>query len=332
MTGPASYVVIEDVMIQLNSGPIQLTANQTETVSVPANGSTWRLEIPQAPYHPWSTLQSAAVEGCGTNAAGGFSTGFITQFPFGDERPSFDLDCQENISSYDPNDKTGFPRGVSPKRYIPKNQEITYKIRFQNTGTDTAFNIVVTDTLPAQLDLSNLRMGSSSHPYTYNVLGQGVLQFLFQNILLPDSNVNEPLSHGFVQFTIRPAADLPNDAVIENDAAIFFDFNDPVITNRTRHTIGEKYLSVSNVSFRPGLELGVFPNPAAGSAAFFLKSAQALHGQLRLFDSRGRLAHTEAFQSNLFQVSTAGLPPGLYYFRVESEGQALAAGKLVVQR
>ncbi len=332
MTQPSGYVVIEDIMIQMNGGPIQLNTNQTEMVALPANGSTWRLEMPQAPYHPWSSLPSAAVEGCGTNAGGSYSMGLVTQFPYGDERPTFDLDCLENVSSYDPNDKQGFPRGVTTDHYIPKNQEITYKIRFQNTGTDTAFNIMILDTLPAQLDLATLRMGSSSHPYSYNVLGEGVLQFLFQHVLLPDSNVNEPLSHGFVQFTISPRTDLPNNTVLENEAAIYFDFNAPVLTNRTRHTIGQQYLSVSNVVFRPGLDLTVFPNPSATSVTFSLKSTPNLHGQLRIFDSRGRMVCAEAFQSNVFQLSTAQWPAGMYYFRIESEGQALASGKLVVQR
>lgn len=333
MTEPEQYVVIEDIMIQMSGGgPVLLGAGQSQTVTLPANGSTWRLEIPQAPNHPASTRMAAWVEGCGTNGSGNYSTGFVTQFPFGDESPAYDTDCQENIASFDPNDKTGFPRGVHEEHFIPEKQEISYRVRFQNTGTDTAFNIVILDTLSDRLDLATLRMGAASHPYTYNILGPGVLQFLFQNILLPDSNVNEAASHGFVQFTIRPKSDLPKPVLIENQAAIYFDFNAPVITNRTLHTVGEKYLDVSNVVFQPGLELDVYPNPAVSFTTFYLKSARPMQGRLVLSDAQGRTARVHTFQSNVFDVSLTGLPPGLYFFRLESEGRVVAAGRLGVVR
>lgn len=332
MTEPAGYVVIEDIMIQMSSGSVQLDAGQTETVTLPANGSTWRLEVDQVPFHPWSTLPSAAVERCGDNGNGAFSTGFITQFPFGDEGSFFDRDCQENIASFDPNDKQGFPRGIDTEHFIPKGQELTYKIRFQNTGTDTAFNIVILDTLSSLLDLTSIRPGTSSHPYRYKMQGEGVAQFLFQDIMLPDSNVNEPLSHGFVQFRAIPRADLPNNSVIENTAAIYFDFNEPVLTNQTWHTIGEQYLNVSNVLFQPGIDLEVYPNPAVATATFYLKSPESLRGRLQLFDLQGRLVQEQAFQTNVFELNAGMLAPGMYLFRIYSEGQVLAAGKLVVGR
>ena len=331
MTEPEQYVVIEDIMIQMSGGgPVLLGAGQLQTVTLPANGATWRLEIPQAPYHPRSTRPAAWVEGCGVNGSGNYSMGFVTQFPFGDESPAYDTDCQENVASFDPNDKQGFPRGVHEEHFIPENQEINYRIRFQNTGTDTAFNIVLLDTLSDRLDLATLRVGAASHPYTYNILGPGVLQFLFQNILLPDSNVNEAASHGFVQFTIRPKANLLKPVVIENQAAIYFDFNAPVITNRTLHTVGEKYLDVSNVVFQPGLELDVYPNPAASFTTFYLKSARPMQGRLVLSDAQGRIARAQTFQTTVFDVSLTGLPPGLYFFRLESEGRVVAAGKVGV--
>ncbi|MBK9338123.1 MAG: T9SS type A sorting domain-containing protein [Lewinellaceae bacterium] len=272
------------------------------------------------------------MEGCGTNSGGTFSTGFVTQFPYADESPALDTDCQENIASFDPNDKQGFPRGVHDEHFIPENQEITYHIRFQNTGTDTAFNIVILDTLSERLELATLRTGAASHPYTYNILGPGVIQFLFQNILLPDSNVNEAASHGFVQFSIRPKADLSKPSLIENAAAIYFDFNEPVITNRTWHTVGEIYLNLSNVVFQPGLELDVYPNPASTAATFFLKSPRPIDGRLLLFDSQGRLVQEKGFQSDVFDLPVTGLAPGLYFYRLESKGKVVAAGKMGVSR
>ncbi|MBK9629215.1 MAG: hypothetical protein IPO56_16370 [Flavobacteriales bacterium] len=42
--------------------------------------------------------------------------------------------------------------------------------------------------------------------------------------------MNEPRSHGFVTFRIRPRTPVLPGTVIENIANIYFDFNPPVIT------------------------------------------------------------------------------------------------------
>ncbi|MCC7507598.1 MAG: T9SS type A sorting domain-containing protein [Saprospiraceae bacterium] len=332
MTDPVEYIVIEDIMIQMVGGPIQLNQNESETITVPANGSTWRLEVPQAVAHPFNQMVSAMVEACGVNNQGTVSLGIIPLFPTNDAGVFEDEDCIANIGSFDPNDKQGFPLGIGADHYIPKEQEIEYLIRFQNTGTDTAFNIVILDTLDQSLDLSSIRPGGSSHPYTYQLMGQGVLHFSFANIMLPDSNVNEAASHGFVQFAIRPKADLPDGTVIRNDAAIFFDFNLPVITNTTRHTLGNQFLNVSNVVFQPNLELEVFPNPTATSATFLLKSSRPGAGVLYLYDTRGALVRRMDFEHNQFELDVRDLQSGLYFFRLDTAtGTPLAAGRLVRQ-
>jgi len=332
MSEAVNYIVIEDIMVQMTNGSIQLANGESETVTIPANGSTWRLNLDQVPNNPWNTLVSAAVEGCGENGSGTFSLGFVTQFPENERGGHVDEDCRENVGAFDPNDKQGFPRGVFEEHFIPKGTEIEYMIRFQNTGTDTAFTVRILDTLPQYLDLATLRPGGSSHPYDFKMLGSGVAQFLFANIMLPDSNVNEPASNGYVKFSIKPKADLPNNTAIENQAGIYFDFNEPVITNRTLHTIGEKFLNVSTVVFRPGMELEVYPNPAAVRATFFVKSATPTTGTLQLFDLQGRLTLTQQFNANTFEMDAAGLAPGMYLFQLKSEGHPIAAGKIIVQR
>ncbi|HRD53529.1 MAG TPA: hypothetical protein PKY96_12855, partial [Flavobacteriales bacterium] len=133
--------------------------------------------------------------------------------------------------SYDPNDKLAqTSSGSSSNWIIDEDEWIDYTIRFQNTGTDTAFNILITDTLPANLDPATIQMGAGSHAFSWELRDQGTLKFYFQNILLPDSNYNEPLSHGFVSFRIRPRLPLLPGDEISNIANIYFDHNPPVIT------------------------------------------------------------------------------------------------------
>jgi uncharacterized repeat protein (TIGR01451 family) len=136
---------------------------------------------------------------------------------------------------------------------------IDYTIRFQNTGTDTAFNIFITDTLPAVLDAGSLQVGTSSHVHTWELTGQGILKFRFTNILLPDSNVNEPRSHGFVTFRIRPHLPILPGTTITNIANIYFDFNPPVITEPSV-LVAEFSTGIQEAAHTPS---GIIPNPAA---------------------------------------------------------------------
>ena len=137
--------------------------------------------------------------------------------------------------AYDPNDKQVYPnRAEQPpfnQNYTLFDETLLYTLRFQNTGTDTAFNIVLRDQLSEALDWSTFEPGSSSHSYEATLHDDGLLEFHFRDILLPDSTTNEPKSHGFVQFEIKSRLDLEPGASIDNTAGIYFDFNPPIITN-----------------------------------------------------------------------------------------------------
>ncbi len=142
--------------------------------------------------------------------------------------------------AYDPNDKLARTSSGSDTWWLPgDDQWIDYRIRFQNTGTDTAFNVLITDTLPPALDPASIVVGASSHFCLWHIKGPGLLKFAFPGILLPDSNVNEPLSHGFVDFRIKVRDGFmtePGDEVA-NIANIYFDFNPPVITEPSVLTV-----------------------------------------------------------------------------------------------
>ena len=131
-------------------------------------------------------------------------------------------------SSFDPNDKQATP--VLTPLQVALGKDINYTIRFQNTGTDTAFNIVLTDTLSNQLQHNTLQLVSSSNNCKATVKGN-VAVFEFLNINLPDSNINSLKSHGFVNFKIKPINSLINGDVVPNFAAAYFDYNTPVNTN-----------------------------------------------------------------------------------------------------
>jgi hypothetical protein len=115
--------------------------------------------------------------------------------------------------------------------------EIEYTILFQNTGTDTAQTVLIIDQLDSNFNWQTLEPLSSSHPMTIEVDQFGKVTFTFENIMLPDSIVSEPGSHGFVAFKIEliPMPDF--GTTITNTAEIYFDSNPPIFTNTKLHTI-----------------------------------------------------------------------------------------------
>jgi len=144
---------------------------------------------------------------------------------------------QEARGSFDPNDKAELHNGRITPLMIEGKENLVYVIRFQNTGNDTAFNIYIRDTLDSKLDWASLEMISSSHNYELSITQGGRLEWQFNNILLPDSNVNEPASHGFISFRIKPKPDLQLSDTVKNNASIYFDFNLPVATNTVETSI-----------------------------------------------------------------------------------------------
>ncbi len=139
--------------------------------------------------------------------------------------------------SFDPNDKEVSPRGFDADGYITNSQNLKYTIRFQNTGTATAFAVTVIDSLPLALNKYSLSVLGSSHPYSYEFTAGNVVKFHFNNILLPDSNSNEAGSHGYIKFSIDQLPGNLPATTIENNAGIYFDFNAPIITNTVKNTI-----------------------------------------------------------------------------------------------
>lgn len=333
MLQPANYIVVEDgVMLMTGSEEFQLNSMESLSLNFPANGSTYILEADQVAFHPGNSMPLLAVEGCGTNGGGTFSTGWVTQFPENDADNFVTIDCQEVIGSYDPNDKRGFPKGYGEEHYIEPGQELEYHIRFQNTGTDTAFTVRIEDVISPSLDIASLRPGASSHSYSMEIIGGDTLSFLFENILLPDSNVNEVASHGFVKFRIAQRAGLELGTVIENEAAIFFDFNEAVITNQTFHELGEHFVITSiRDPHLPEARVFVYPNPFSKAIYITFDNLSFDIATFELYDLVGRPIGRETFTKDNWTYRNDDLKPGMYVYQVKVDDKLVSTGKLVAK-
>lgn len=259
------------------------------------------------------TANIAATNGC-PSFEGGLSTA---------------VDCQPNIGSFDPNDVRAFANDSLIEGEILAGTDIEYQIRFQNTGTDTAFNISIIDSLSKFLDLGTLRMGTSSHPYTWEIKNGNLLKIDFAGINLPDSTINEPGSHGFAQFRISQNPHLPNGTKIFNQAAIFFDFNEPVITNLHLLTIKNPVAVTEAQSAKPGIQ--VTPNPVTGGQVRVQSTKSGgLITTLAVYNTTGQLLRT--FEPNTEWLDLT-LPSAneTFFLVARLENGQIATAKVVKQ-
>lgn len=210
--------------------------------------------------------------------------------------------------AYDPNEKvaTTSSRASTDLYYLDLDEWVDYTIRFQNTGSDTAFNVVVTDTIPQELDLSTLDMGASSHANSVSIRVGNVLRWAFYDIQLPDSNVNELKSHGFVSFRLRPRQPLTAGTAISNIANIFFDFNPPVITDPSVLT-AEFSTGITGRSLPEGLLL----SPVPVRDVLHFTSTRELTG-VQVVAADGRLVWQQPVHGKSGDLRTSGLKAGMY--------------------
>ncbi|MBK9759317.1 MAG: hypothetical protein IPO90_04920 [Flavobacteriales bacterium] len=223
--------------------------------------------------------------------------------------------------SYDPNDKLVQPAGVFN---LETDSVLNYTIRFQNTGNDTAFTVVVRDTLSMMLDISTFRLGATSHPCTYAITGNGILTFTFADILLPDSNTNEPRSHGLVDFSIRPIQPLALGRVIANAADIYFDFNPPIRTpDATVVVVNETGVFTA----AEPTALSVFPTPTHNKLSANLPEGFLLHTTM-VIGSDGRHIPVQRTGTNRLapEWNVEHLAPGAYVLQLtDARGKRLSA-------
>lgn len=219
------------------------------------------------------------------------------------------------VGSYDPNDKAVSPIGFSDHHGInpADGNELTYRIRFQNTGTFYAEKVVIVDTISPNLDLTTLRVLSASANYEVNIGDDRAVKFIFNNIMLPDSNSNEPESHGYVQFAIKLNASLAQNTAITNKADIYFDFNDPIRTNTAYNTIDYTTgINEAEVTYN----FNLFPNPT-NSNVQITADEQLVGKPLKVTDLSGRVLLQRIVDSPVMTLQLSDLASGIYLIQVE---------------
>ncbi|HUH74491.1 MAG TPA: T9SS type A sorting domain-containing protein [Chitinophagales bacterium] len=248
-----------------------------------------------------------------------------------DETPDDNLATlnQTVVGSFDPNDKTCLEGEIVSPELIGKN--VHYLIRFENTGTANAENIVVTDFIDTTVfEISTMQITDASHICHTQISQGNKVQFIFSDIQLP---FTEPDKHGYVAFSIKLKEDLVIGDSIKNKADIFFDYNLPIQTNIAAAEIN--YKTVTYIGKNQTLQgsLDIYPNPSNGQFTLELKANIKAPVQISILNVEGQVVFAKTLnhqnQSNL-PLDLKHLAKGVYLIKAQIENDVLSK-KVVIQ-
>lgn len=217
--------------------------------------------------------------------------------------------CDSLVASLDPNDKH-----VTPSGDILPGTKLTYTINFENLGNDTAFNVVIRDTLSENLNISTLKVLNSSHNVstvtTYNKpIGKNIINFNFANIHLADKTAPN-FNKGFVIFTINAKQALAPTTKIENRAGIYFDINPVVLTNTTENIVGP--LAIGKINIENSIT--IYPNPTRETVT--LEIDINAFDRYKLYNSMGQFVSGKSITSPVETINMKNFPSGVYYIQL----------------
>jgi uncharacterized repeat protein (TIGR01451 family) len=233
----------------------------------------------------------------------------------GDENTADNLFvCRDLVSgSFDPNDINCLQGEVVSPTEI--GDYLHYLVRFENTGTAAAENIVVrTEINPADFNINSLQLLNASHPVYTRITGN-VVEFIFQNIMLQSGG------HGNVLLKIQSLNTLQQGDNVNKMANIYFDYNAPIATNEAETT----FQALSNPDFEQDLSVSLFPNPTKDKV--YINSENDLHS-IQLYDVQGRLLQTQLVEGNESVVDISTQSNGVYFIKVTS-AKGIKVGKVV---
>lgn len=233
--------------------------------------------------------------------------------------------------SYDPNDKSVSYSGLNEKGEITDSTKFIYRINFQNTGNDSARFIKIFDAIDSKLNIETFHLISTSHPCNVKFIDSKAIIFHFDNIYLPDSNVNEPLSHGYILFEIYPQKGTTYGDTIKNKADIYFDYNPKIETN-TVYTIFTK----KKTTYKPLLlstETTILPNPFSCTVTITL-SNNSFFRNVKIYNILGDLIISNEYKETLKSseiIDLNYLTSGFYTITIETSNNEKISRKIIKQ-
>src|SRR5688572_1604427 len=246
------------------------------------------------------------------------------------QQDNYDTLNQVITGSFDPNDKQVNFERLTPAE-VSSGKYLDYTIRFQNTGTDTAFTVIVRDVFTKNQDLTHFEILAASHPYTFKLLNNSNAEWRFNNILLPDSHRNEAASHGFIRYRVKAKSNLVLGDAISSRASIFFDYNAPILTNYATTIVANQLGITGNKEDLTSIKL--YPNPADNFVIIESALKKKMAATVSLVNMLGQTLSKVALPANdqiHYQMPLKDLPKGVYIIQLKTE-TGIQAKRLVIQ-
>ncbi|WP_238321146.1 T9SS type A sorting domain-containing protein [Flavobacterium saliperosum] len=217
---------------------------------------------------------------------------------------------QTVVNSYDPNDKTCLEGATIAPSEVGK--YVHYMIRFENTGTFPAEDIVVKDMIDTnKFDISSLVPIKGIHSFVTNITSGNKVEFIFENINLPFDDAN---NDGYVAFKIKTKPTLVVGNTFSNSASIYFDYNFPIVTNTAVTTI--QALSTQDFSF--GTYFTVYPNPVKD--VLNIETKQTIEvSSISIYNQLGQLVLVVPSAQHVSKVDVSNLAAGNYFIKINSD-------------
>ncbi|MFN3755076.1 T9SS type A sorting domain-containing protein [Flavobacterium sp.] len=221
------------------------------------------------------------------------------------------------VGSFDPNDKTCVEgTSITPSMV---GQYVHYVIRFENTGTFAAENVVIKDMIDVtKFDMTTLVPLYGSHPFVTRMINTNQLEFIFENINLPFDDAN---NDGYVAFKIKTKPTLVIGNSFSNSASIYFDYNFPIITDTYTTTIQ----ALSNQDFEFNSVFSLSPVPTKNVLTITAKESVVMTS-VSIYNTLGQLVQVNTNPTETIDVS--GLQSGSYFIKIISD-KGNATGKFI---
>ena len=218
---------------------------------------------------------------------------------------------QTVVGSYDPNDKTCLEGSVITPSLI--GEYVHYMIRFENTGTYAAQNIVVKDMIDlSKFDISTLIPTSSSHSFVTKISEGNKVEFIFENVNLPFDDAN---NDGYIAFKIKTLPTLKVGDSFTNEANIYFDYNFPILTNKATSKF---QTTLSNTDFEFSNYFTLYPNPVKD--VLNISATQNIEIQsFAIYDILGQLVIAVPNAKSVSNIDVSKLRTGAYFIKVKSD-------------
>lgn len=218
---------------------------------------------------------------------------------------------QTVVGSYDPNDKTCLEGSVITPSLI--GEYVHYMIRFENTGTYSAQNIVVKDMIDlSKFDISTLLPTSSSHSFITNISSGNKVEFIFENINLPFDDAN---NDGYIAFKIKTKPTLAVGDSFTNEANIYFDYNFPILTNKATSTF-KTTLGTQDFVFTNYFTL--YPIPTNDVLNINTTKTIEVHS-IAIYDVLGQIVIAVPNAKSVSNIDVSKLRSGNYFIKVKSD-------------